>query len=170
MTSPRLLLTAALLVAATPVFAHITIEQREATVGASAKLVFKVPHGCGNSPTLKLRVRVPDGVIAVKPMVKAGWQIETVTGAYGKTYSYFHGAQLSEGVKEVTWSGKLPDNLYDEFILTGFVSDALKAGTTLYFPVVQECESGVHRWIEIPTKSGQHLEEPAPGVVLVPKK
>lgn len=166
----RLLLPALFLLIASPAHAHITLEQREATVGASVKLTFKVPHGCGNSPTVKLRVRVPDGVIAVKPMVKAGWHLDTVTGAYGKAYSFFHGAQLSEGVKEVAWSGKLPDQFYDEFVLTGFVSDALKPGAMLYFPVVQECESGVHRWIEIPTKAGQHLEEPAPGVMLVPKK
>ena len=40
---------------------------------------------------------------------------------------------------------------------------------TLYFPVVQECEQGVHRWIEIPA-AGQHwgdLKEPAPFVRVI---
>jgi uncharacterized protein YcnI len=43
-----------------------------------------------------------------------------------------------------------------------------KAGENLYFPVVQECEKGVHRWIEIPAK-GQDagkLREPAPFIHL----
>ena len=44
--------------------------------------------------------------------------------------------------------GSLPDNLYDTFGLLMKLPDA--AGKTLYFPVVQECEKGVHRWIEIP--------------------
>jgi periplasmic copper chaperone A len=37
--------------------------------------------------------------------------------------------------------------------------------------VVQECETGVNRWIEIPAdgKSAHDLKEPAPGVKLLPK-
>jgi uncharacterized protein YcnI len=45
------------------------------------------------------------------------------------------------------------------------------AGQTLYFPVVQECQQGTHRWIEIPA-AGQRwndLREPAPFVKLTPK-
>ena len=46
-----------------------------------------------------------------------------------------------------------------------------KAGQNLYFPIVQECEKGVHRWIEIPA-SGQDadkLREPAPFIRLKAK-
>ena len=155
--------------AASAANAHVTIEQREATIGGPVKLTFRVGHGCGVSPTVKVRVRVPEGVIAVKPMPKTGWTIETSKGAYEKTYSYFHGAKLSEGVKEVSWSGNLPDAYYDEFVISGFLGEgAFKPGTTLYFPVVQECESGVHRWIEIP-KPGEHPNEPAPGIKLLAK-
>jgi uncharacterized protein YcnI len=41
----------------------------------------------------------------------------------------------------------------------------------LYFPVVQECEKGVHRWIEIPAagKSSGDYPEPAPALKLQPK-
>ena len=41
----------------------------------------------------------------------------------------------------------LPDAFYDEFVLTGFIGDEASAGQTMYFPVVQECEKGVCRWI-----------------------
>lgn len=155
-----------------PAFAHVTLQNREAPVGSSYKAVFKVGHGCGKSPTVKLRVRIPDGVIAVRPMPKPGWDLQTEKGKYDRAYSFFHGATLTEGVKEVTWSGQLPDEFYDEFVLAVFLSDALQAGQTLYFPVVQECASGVHRWIETPAASGpaQDLKEPAPGVLLTPKK
>ena len=52
---------------------------------------------------------------------------------------------------EISFSGgNLPDAYYDEFVFTGFLAGDLEAGKTLYFPVVQECEKGVHRWIEIP--------------------
>jgi uncharacterized protein YcnI len=55
---------------ASPASAHITLERQEAAVGASYKAVFRVGHGCGTSPTLKVRVRIPDGVINIKPMPK----------------------------------------------------------------------------------------------------
>lgn len=152
--------------------AHVTIETREAPVGAPYKATFRVPHGCGVSPTVKIRIRIPDGVIAVKPMPKPGWTLETVRGKYDKPYAYFHDATLTEGVREVNWSGKLPDEYYDEFVLSGFIAGDLAPGTTIYFPVVQECESGVHRWIEIPAegKTPADYKEPAPGVKLLPKR
>ena len=97
--------------AASPASAHITLEKREATIGTPYKAVFVVPHGCAGSATIKIRVQIPEGVIAVKPMPKAGWNVETVKGKYASEYD-FHGAQISEGVKEVAWSGgKLPDTL-----------------------------------------------------------
>ena len=67
----------------------------------------------------------------------------------------FHGAKLTEGVKEVEWSGgKLPDDFYDEFVISTFLTGGLKPDTMLYFPVVQECEQGVSRWIDIPADRG----------------
>ncbi|MBV9557786.1 MAG: YcnI family protein [Pseudolabrys sp.] len=150
-------------------FAHVTLEQREASIGSSVKLTFKVPHGCDGSPTQKLRVRIPDGVIAVKPMPKAGWTLDVTSGKYDKTYEFFHGAKLSEGVKEITWTGNLPDQYYDEFVVSGFLAADLKPGVKLSFPVVQECEKGVSRWIEIPA-DGKETKEPAPAILLTPKK
>ncbi len=163
---------AAVIAVATPAAAHVTLDQREAPVGGSYKAVFKVGHGCNGSPTIKLRVQIPGGVIAVKPMPKPGWTVETQTGKYDKGYSFFHGATLTEGVTEVSWTGKLEDKFYDEFVMSAFLSDGLPAGQMLYFPVVQECESGVHRWIEIPQAGGHahDLKEPAPGIMLQPKK
>jgi len=150
--------------------AHVTLEQQQATVGAPYKVVLRVPHGCGDSATIRLNVQIPEGVISIKPMVKAGWQIATTRGPYSRAYSFFHGAKFTEGVKEVTWSGgKLPDAFYDEFVLSAFIAGELEPGQTLYFPVVQQCEQGEHRWVEIPA-AGKHSSEPAPGVMLTPKK
>ena len=156
---------------ALPASAHITLEQPRTPVGAPYKAVFRVPHGCDGSTTVKLTVTIPEGVIAVKPMVKAGWEIETKRGAYAKSYSYFHGAKFDQGVKEVTWSGgKLPDAFYDEFVLSVFLAGDLSAGQTLYFPAIQTCEKGEHRWVETPAP-GKHSEgDPAPGLRLLPNK
>ena len=158
--------------AAWPASAHISLETRQATIGASYKAVFAVPHGCSGSPTVKIRVQIPEGVIAVKPMPKAGWSVDVVEGKYANEYAY-HGNKLSSGVKEVVWSGgTLQDHNYDEFVVSTYLTDGLKPDTTLYFPVVQECEKGVSRWIEIPPEGAAHGHDgksPAPGVKLLPK-
>lgn len=154
---------------ATAAQAHITFEIGEAPVGSAYKAVLRVPHGCEGEATLKVRVQVPEGVIAVKPMPKPGWTVETVTGKYAKPYEYF-GSQLAEGVTEIVWTGELPDAYYDEFVFRGMLTKGLAVGSDLYFPVVQECADKTDRWIEIPAagQDPETLEHPAPAVKLVP--
>lgn len=149
--------------------AHPSLERREANVGAPYKGVMRVPHGCEGSATTRVRVQIPEGIIGVKPQPKPGWAIETTRGAYAQTYPYYHGAKLTEGVREITWSGRLADDHYDEFIFVGFVAASLKAGDTVHFPTVQECEKGSSAWTEIPAtgQSAHDLKQPAPAVRLV---
>lgn len=155
-----------------PAAAHITLEQQQAHVGGAYKAVFRVGHGCEGSPTIRVRVQIPEGVISVKPMPKPGWRVETVKSSYEQTYDYY-GTPLSEGVKEVVWSGgNLLDEHYDEFVLRGQLTEGLPTDQVLYFPTVQECEEGAERWIEIPEegKTADDYEYPAPGVMLLPKE
>ncbi len=155
--------------------AHVTLERPEAAVGSSYKGVLKIPHGCSGSPTTAIRVRLPAGIIAVKPMPKPGWQLDVVTGKYPKPYS-LRGATVSEGVTEIAWSGgRLLDAHYDEFVFTSTIAEELGGGQTIYFPVVQECEKGVHRWIEIPKGEPSHghgdgSSQPAAALRLLPKR
>jgi uncharacterized protein YcnI len=149
-------------------FAHVTLEHDQAPIGAPYKAVLRVPHGCAGSATTAIRVRIADGVLDVKPMPKPGWALNIVKGKYARSYALNH-TQVSEGVTEVDWSGgNLPDDEYDEFVFMAFLASDLQPGQVLYFPVVQECEKGVHRWIEIPTQ-GSDYPEPAPALKLVPK-
>jgi uncharacterized protein YcnI len=160
---------AAFALAAGTASAHVTLETPEATAGSSYKAVVRVPHGCDGSATVKVTVKIPEGVFNVKPMPHAGWTLETVRGKYAKAYDYY-GSKVDEGVTEVIWSGgNLPDAYYDEFVFRGVLAGDL-AGM-LYFPTVQECESGTERWIEIPEpgKDADDYEQPAPGLKVVPK-
>jgi len=162
---------AATVLTASPVSAHITLKGKEAAVGTSYEAVFVVPHGCAGSATTKVRVQIPEGVIVVKPMPTAGWNVETVTGKYAAAYDY-QGASVSEGVREVVWSGgKLPDHTREEFVISTYLTGALKPDNVLYFPTVQECEQGVSRWIDIPADPAHPHDSkwPAPGVKLLPK-
>jgi periplasmic copper chaperone A len=170
MTRTAILAAPALCLFATAAFAHVELQGREARIDAAYRAVFKVEHGCNGSPTVKLRVQIPAGVIEVTPAPKPGWQVDVVTAKFEKPIS-FHGNEVAEGVKEVAWTGNLRNDKHDEFVVSTYLTDTLQAGRTLYFPVVQECETGVSRWIEIPPagKSARDLKEPAPGVKLLPK-
>lgn len=154
----------------TPAAAHVTLEPQEAEVNAPYRGVLRVPHGCEKTATTSIRVRIPDGVIGVKPKPTAGWTLTTVTAKYPKPVKLYH-SELTEGVVEISWAGgKLPDAWYEEFVFTGYISGQLETGKTLYFPVIQECEKGVHRWIEIPAagQSRSDLPQPAPELRLLP--
>jgi len=165
------LMAAAVLMTTWSADAHVTLEGRQATIGTWYKAVFAVPHGCAGSTTTKLRVQIPDGVIDVKPMPKPGWNVEVVKGKYAAPYD-FHGSKISEGAKEVVWSGgKLADDNYDEFVVSTYLTANLKPDTVLHFPTVQECEQGVSRWIDIPADAehAHDTKSPAPGVKLIAK-
>ena len=160
-------------VISTACLAHITLENRQAPAGSTYKAVLRVPHGCEGSPTVAVRVRIPEGVYNVKPMPKPGWTIETKKGKYAKPYEGGHDAKVSEGVLELNWTGgKLPDDNYDEFVFRAALAGDLPAGKPIYFPVVAECEKGVERWIEIPAagKKLDDLQFPAAELMITPKK
>lgn len=159
-----------LLALAPAAIAHVTLETASAPAGSTYKAVLRVSHGCDGSPTVSVTVRIPDGMIAVKPMPKPGWELSTKVEPYPEPVRYFE-ATLTEGVREITWSGgRLPDEWYDEFVFRGRLPTA-KPGTMVYFPVVQACETGAHRWIEIPAagRSEDDYEAPAPGLKLTGK-
>ncbi|MFT0548601.1 YcnI family protein [Allopusillimonas ginsengisoli] len=155
-------------------FSHVTLETKQAPVDSHYKAVFRVGHGCKGSPTVKIRVRVPEGMVGIKPQPKPGWTLQTIKGEYAKPYTLY-GAQVSAGVKEVVWTGgPLLDEHYDEFIFVGYLSGGLTPDTSLFFPVVQECEQGVARWIDLPSAGNKatsdHTDTPAPALKLLPKQ
>lgn len=78
-----------------PAFAHATFEQTEFAQNSTAKFTTRIGHGCEGEATLRVRVQIPEGVIAVKPMPKAGWTLETVSGPYGRSYELW-GATVTE--------------------------------------------------------------------------
>jgi uncharacterized protein YcnI len=157
--------------AAPPVAAHVTLEQREAPAHSYYKAQLRITHGCKGSPTVRVRVRLPEGVLSVKPQPKPGWKVETTKVKLAKPIEDGHGNKITETVGEVAWSGgSLPDEHFDEFAVMMRLPD--RPGTTVYFPVVQECEHGAHRWIEIPGpgKSARDYREPAPALRLTPAR
>jgi uncharacterized protein YcnI len=125
--------------------AHVSIEQQNVVAGSSTKVTFRLPHGCDGSATHTVIATVPEGLYAVKPMPKAGWELSTTTGAY-ETHFNNHGTEMTEGVREITWSGgHLEDAWYDEFTFRGSVGPNVEPGT-LILPVTQICDEGRIDW------------------------
>jgi uncharacterized protein YcnI len=154
------------LVFAAPAWAHVTANPGEAAAGGYTYHAFRVGHGCDGSPTTKVAVSIPDGVVSVKPQEVTGWTIAITRGPI--TPYDNHGETVAEGVKEVSWTGgPLPDDHMQQFGLSMKMPD--KPGETIYFPVVQTCQQGVTRWIDIPVAGQDEPETPAASVKLLAK-
>lgn len=157
---------ASVLLFVSPAFAHVTLEQKEATSGTSYKAVLRVPHGCGDAATTGLKVSIPEGVISVKPQPKAGWTLATETGPYKQAYEVMHGPPAKEGVKTISWSGgSLPNAYYDEFVFVAYLAPSASP-QTLYFPTLQTCGETATDWSEIPSAAAPKPARPAPALKL----
>ncbi|MGC1496412.1 MAG: DUF1775 domain-containing protein [Sulfitobacter sp.] len=148
-------------------WSHATLETQSAAVGSTYKGVMRIGHGCEGQATQRVSIQIPEGVIAVKPMPKAGWTLDTKIGAYDEPHEYY-GDTVNQGVREVIWTGSLEDAHYDEFVFRAKLVDSLEADTMLYFPTVQTCADGSAEWINIPApgQDPHDIEGPAPGLHL----
>lgn len=166
----RLLLFAAgFALSASAATAHVSFETAQVPVGSTYKAVLRIPHGCDGKATDTVRIRIPEGIVAVKPMPKAGWKIEKIVARYAAEYE-LHGKKVNEGVTELAWSGgNLADDEYDEFVFRANLTQNLPVGETIYFPVVQACGDATLEWTQTPAKgqSAHDLELPAPGLELL---
>ncbi len=162
-------------IVAAPASAHITFEAKEVSAGATAKFALRVPHGCAGAATTAVRISIPDALSEAKPQPKPGWTLalaraEPDGNAATPASHGGHGGQEDAKVVEIVWSGgRLEDAYNDEFVFHAKV-DGAAAGERIFVPIVQECEKGVERWIEVPPSGGSSgaLKFPAPSVKVVP--
>jgi uncharacterized protein YcnI len=156
---------------ACPALAHVTAHPDAGVAGSYFETRFIVPHGCNGSPTIALRITIPDGIAGVTPQMKPGWKVSIRRRKLEQPLSQNHGKPIIGGVAEVEWrGGPLPNDLYDAFGL--MMKLPTTSGRTLYFPVTQECRNGIRRWTGIPA-NGQpwhDLPSPAPFVKLLPQE
>jgi uncharacterized protein YcnI len=146
-------------------WAHVGVNGTSTAAGSSTLLTFAFSHGCGDSPTTKVAIQIPDGINAVAPTVNPGWTTEKVMAALDTPIKDSHGNEVTERVAQVVYTAKEPiaNGLRDAFVLSLTLPEDA-AGTTLAFPTVQSCEVGENAWVEIPAE-GQDphdLDSPAP--------
>lgn len=165
-----LLLSVVMLLSSQSVLAHASLDQETAMSGDSFRGVLRISHGCNGSPTVSVRIRIPEEVRRTKPMPKPGWELKTVVTELDQPYESY-GSTVTEDVRELSWSGgSLADDFFDEFIFRASLPE-VEEETVLYFRTVQECANGeVHRWIETPAsgETAEDYREPAPSLRLLP--
>ncbi|SDC69380.1 YcnI family protein [Belnapia rosea] len=169
-------LAAALMAAVAPAafapaaFAHVTLDPPQAAAGAYLRATLRVPHGCAGAATERIALRLPETILAARPMPKPGWRLTITRRALEVPVPNGHGGTITEAVSEITWEGgPLPDEQYDEFTVMLRTPEA--PGTTLHLPVIQGCGGGATAaWVAIPA-AGQHPAAgtlPAPTLRLLP--
>lgn len=163
------LVSLSLIIGEPEALSHASLDMRSASQGP-IRVGVRIPHGCEGSATVGVRLSIPEGIVGVKPAPKPGWKISMKKGPYAKTYNFFHGTKLSEGVKQIEWrGGPLLDENFDDFQFIGFVTEALASGDTVAFPVTQICEKGQIAWNEIvgPGVDPHSLKFPAPTLKII---
>jgi uncharacterized protein YcnI len=149
-----------LVLGVTPAWSHVVAAPGEARAGSYSAIAFRVGHACSaGDATLGLRVEIPDAVASARPQPKPGWTI-----AIERTDD---ADPAKRRVTAVTWTGRLPDDQFDDFTL--LMKLPAEAGD-LTFPAIQTCEKGESQWTEVPDplRPGEKLTRPAPVVRLTP--
>jgi uncharacterized protein YcnI len=147
--------------------AHITASPGTAPSDGYTTQSFQVPHGCEESPTTQVRIKVPPSVAAATPAVHPPWNVETKEGK--KDPVELHGEKITSGVSEIVYTAKQPlpaDRL--DLLPVSLKMPAGKEGEPIWFPIIQKCAKGETRWIQIPAEgeSEDDLESPAASVTL----
>ncbi len=136
-----------------PASAHVEPTIEEAPAGGYATFGLVIPHGCDGEggDTVKVEVRMPEGVESATAGYLSGWD-----------------ATVDEsGPVVVTWEGgPLPHDQFQEFGVSVLMPET--PGETVTFPTIQTCESGEEiAWIEETSEGGEEPEHPAPAIALV---
>jgi len=159
----RAIAAPALLACAGAALAHVTLPPGGVTAGGDYDAAFRVGHACeGATTTTGLAVRLPKGFVLTDAQARKGWKLDVDKAGDG----------------EVRWTAEAPQSALPgsekaEFVLRG---KAPATPGTLWFKVLQTCDSGSVDWAEVPASGGsaQDLKRPAaklevvaPGVATV---
>src|SRR3954451_8673447 len=153
--------TAAVIVLAAPAAAqaHVTIQPNQAPAGGFARLDVRVPNEQDNAATTKIQLQLPDGFAEASYEPVPGWKVAVKTAKLAKPIKTDDDT-VTEGVKEITWTGKpgIPPGAFQDFGLSVQVPG--KAGDKLTFKAVQTYSNGqIVRWI-----GPESSDSPAPTV------
>ncbi len=124
----------------TPAFAHVGVNPKQVGVASFQTFTIGVPNE-RDTPTIALRLLVPDGVSYVSPNVKPGWTIDIKKTGEGEDAK----------VSEISWTGgSIPSGQRDDFLFS--VQVPVKE-TTLAWKAYQTYQDGtVVSWDQNPSQ------------------
>ncbi|WP_455836660.1 YcnI family copper-binding membrane protein [Pseudarthrobacter siccitolerans] len=148
--------------------AHVGVTPDKTEANSYALLTFAVPHGCDTSGTTKVAITLPQELHDAQPTVNPNWTVEKVTEQLAGPKKLADGTSITKRTSQIVYTAKAPlaHELRDALVLSVKLPDA--AGSTLYFPTLQSCETGQTDWSEI-AKDGQDphsLKAPAPSITV----
>jgi uncharacterized protein YcnI len=127
--------------------AHTETDVVAVPADSTATVTFEPEHGCGDSPTVDIKVQAP--VAGATALDKQGWKASSTAGANDNTVLQWTG-------------GSQPAHEPGAFQVRFMVPDAV--GTLLAFPAVQTCANGAQEtWIE----TDRGAEQPAPQLLVL---
>lgn len=148
--------------------AHVDATPTETAAGSYSLVTFAVGHGCDGSSTTALTITLPDELNDATPTVNPNWTISKAAQKLDTPRTLANGSKVSERTASITYTAKTPldDHERDTFTLSLQLPDT--AGTTLYFPTLQTCETGQTDWKEIPAAGAGHdsVKSPAPALAV----
>jgi len=138
----------------TNAYAHVTVKPAEVVIGQRLNFVVSVPTEEA-TPTVAVRLVIPEGLVSVRPNVKPGWTIQLKKSGSGET----------ERVTEIVWAGgRIPADQRDEFV---FSAQAPKVEGNLVWRAYQTYGDGdVVAWDMDPKVVEEYTKKntPAPGI------
>ncbi|ADI08403.1 hypothetical protein SBI_05283 [Streptomyces bingchenggensis BCW-1] len=159
---------ALVVLAATPAFAHVSVQPGQAEQGSYSTIAFKVPNEKDNASTVKLEVTLPADhpLASVMAQPVPGWDVKLTKTKLAKPVEV-HGEKISEAVTKVTWTGgKIEPGTFQQFPLS--VGELPEDADQLVFKALQTYDDKeVVRWIEAPKDGAPEPENPAPVLKLV---
>lgn len=158
------LLTVALVLAATPASAHVTVSTPDGEAGGFGKIVFRVPSESETASTTKILITLPESTpfAFVSAQTKPGWTLDVREAELPEPVEAGD-TTLSKAVRTVTWTSSgdgIAPGEFDEFALSAGPFPKVRS---MSFAAEQTYDDGeVVAWDQ-PAKEGEdEPERPAP--------
>jgi uncharacterized protein len=152
----------AVLLAAVPAFAHVSVTPGSAAKGSYSTVSFKVPNEDDSAATIKVEVNLPTDhpIASVSTQPVAGWTVK-VTRSKLSTPLQTDDGTVNEAVTKITWSGgEIKPGEFQQFpVSLGPLPDD---ADSLVFKTLQTYDNKeVVRWIEEEQEGQAEPEYPA---------
>lgn len=162
----------AVLLAAGPAFAHVTIQPVSAAKGSYSTVSFKVPNEQDDASTVKIEVNLPTDhpIPSVSTQPVPGWSV-AVTKEKLKTPLKTDDGTVNEAVTKITWTagkgGGIAPGQFQQFPVS--LGPLPQNADQLVFKALQTYSNkDIVRWIEVQQKGQAEPENPAPVLRLTP--